>query len=150
MDSSLFFPAARPDFGEKYTIEAKKICDACEVKSQCYMYALRYELHGFWGGTTPPERRRLRKAAGISVETPTVAYVQTLGHGTAAGYQRHMRLGLQPCASCSNAHAVQKRALRYQAQENRATTKEERKTERLREGAGGDYPSALGTSRRMV
>lgn len=150
MDSELFYPVARPDFGEKFAAEVRKICAACEVKSECYMYALRHERHGFWGGTTPPERRKLRKAAGISVDTPTVAYVQTLGHGTAAGYIRHLRLGLQPCDACRDAKAAQKKALQYQAQENRATTKEERKTESIRQGAGRDYSGSEGTSGRLV
>jgi WhiB family redox-sensing transcriptional regulator len=39
--------------------EAKKICDACPVKSACLEHALTYEEGGIWGGTDEKERRRM-------------------------------------------------------------------------------------------
>lgn len=41
---------------------AKSICDQCPVKFLCLEYALEsYEQEGIWGGTTPWERRALRR-----------------------------------------------------------------------------------------
>jgi WhiB family redox-sensing transcriptional regulator len=41
---------------------AKEFCDRCPIKSQCIEYAVAAnELYGIWGGTTPRERRYLRK-----------------------------------------------------------------------------------------
>ncbi|MER5494617.1 WhiB family transcriptional regulator [Streptomyces sp. NPDC002454] len=46
------------------TREAKKVCLACEVRSECLEYALANdERFGIWGGLSERERRRLKKAA---------------------------------------------------------------------------------------
>ncbi|MGZ4691233.1 MAG: WhiB family transcriptional regulator [Acidimicrobiia bacterium] len=42
--------------------EAKSICSECPVEVDCLQYALRTkEDHGVWGGTTPRERRQMRR-----------------------------------------------------------------------------------------
>ncbi|GAA3099768.1 hypothetical protein GCM10020254_51560 [Streptomyces goshikiensis] len=44
------------------TREAKKVCLACEVRSECLEYALANdERFGIWGGLSERERRRLKK-----------------------------------------------------------------------------------------
>jgi WhiB family redox-sensing transcriptional regulator len=41
--------------------DAKAVCGACVVKSECLLYAITTaEPHGVWGGSTEDERRRLR------------------------------------------------------------------------------------------
>ena len=46
------------------TREAKKVCLACEVRSECLEYALANdERFGIWGGLSERERRRLKKSA---------------------------------------------------------------------------------------
>lgn len=58
MGFDLFFDADR-------VAEAKAVCAACEVRSECLAWALRHETPGdpkagggVWGGMTMPERRR--------------------------------------------------------------------------------------------
>ena len=44
------------------TREAKKVCLACEVRSECLEYALAHdERFGIWGGLSERERRRLKR-----------------------------------------------------------------------------------------
>lgn len=44
------------------TREAKKVCLACEVRSECLEYALANdERFGIWGGLSERERRRRRR-----------------------------------------------------------------------------------------
>lgn len=46
------------------TREAKRICESCEVRSQCLDYALENdERFGIWGGLSERERRKLRREA---------------------------------------------------------------------------------------
>lgn len=46
------------------TREAKRICDSCEVRSECLEYALSNdERFGIWGGLSERERRKLRRSA---------------------------------------------------------------------------------------
>lgn len=59
-DPEAFFPEKGGS-----TREAKRICDGCEVRSECLDYALANdERFGIWGGMSERERRKLRREAG--------------------------------------------------------------------------------------
>ena len=56
-DPEAFFPEKGGS-----TREAKRICQGCEVKSECLEYALlKDERFGIWGGLSERERRRLKR-----------------------------------------------------------------------------------------
>ncbi|GAA1345467.1 WhiB family transcriptional regulator [Arthrobacter roseus] len=58
-DPEAFFPEKGGS-----TRDAKRVCGACNVRSQCLEYALANdERFGIWGGMSERERRRLRKQA---------------------------------------------------------------------------------------
>lgn len=58
-DPEAFFPEKGGS-----TRDAKKVCGACNVRSECLEYALANdERFGIWGGLSERERRRLRKRA---------------------------------------------------------------------------------------
>lgn len=58
-DPEAFFPEKGGS-----TRDAKKICAACEVRTECLEYALgNDERFGIWGGLSERERRKLRKRA---------------------------------------------------------------------------------------
>jgi WhiB family redox-sensing transcriptional regulator len=58
-DPEAFFPEKGGS-----TRDAKKVCAACNVRSQCLEYALSNdERFGIWGGLSERDRRRLRKRA---------------------------------------------------------------------------------------
>lgn len=58
-DPELFFP----DKNEPNT-NAKTICAACPVTTQCLEYAMRNGIgFGVWGGLSARERSKLRRAA---------------------------------------------------------------------------------------
>lgn len=59
-----------PSRDPRYTESLRLICSGCPVKSDCLEHALRFEHHGFWGGTSPHERRELRKKLNIVVTDP--------------------------------------------------------------------------------
>jgi hypothetical protein len=61
-DTDSYYPVAFIDQGEIKVL--KKICEGCPFKQPCQEYALVHESYGFWGGTTPPERERIRKVIG--------------------------------------------------------------------------------------
>lgn len=62
MDTDDFYP----ETGNVPT-RAMKACAACVVRHQCLEHALDHgELYGVWGGTTPEQRRRLRKARRVA------------------------------------------------------------------------------------
>jgi WhiB family redox-sensing transcriptional regulator len=56
-NTEIFFPASANE-----EVDALAICATCPVRAQCLDYAIRNrENHGIWGGTTPEERRRMRR-----------------------------------------------------------------------------------------
>ena len=57
VDTSLFYP----DRGCSGA-DAKRICQACEARSECLEYALAHdERFGIWGGLSERERRKLKR-----------------------------------------------------------------------------------------
>ncbi len=57
VDPEAFFPEQGGS-----TREAKKVCLACEVRSECLDYALKHdERFGVWGGLSERERRKLKQ-----------------------------------------------------------------------------------------
>ena len=65
-DTNVFYP--EPDeFGNYVESDfdvAKNICNSCWLKDKCLEFALNSnEKEGVWGGTSPAERRRLRRRA---------------------------------------------------------------------------------------
>ena len=56
-DPEAFFPEKGGS-----TREAKRICQGCDVRSECLEYALAHdERFGIWGGLSERERRKLKK-----------------------------------------------------------------------------------------
>ena len=68
IDITLFFPDEKGDNGsDTYTL-ARTICSACTVRIQCLEWAVRHEDHGMWGGTSPVERRKIRRERKIKLQ----------------------------------------------------------------------------------
>ena len=56
-DTEIFYPVTSDE-----EAEALSICATCPVRAQCLDDALRNrETYGIWGGTTPEQRRRIRR-----------------------------------------------------------------------------------------
>lgn len=63
VDPELFFPVSETGMAaHRQVAQAKAVCGRCPVAGQCLEWAVRTgEPEGIWGGTTPDERRRLRR-----------------------------------------------------------------------------------------
>jgi len=62
-DPELFFPIAKSALTATQMRKAQLICADCGVRQQCLDFAMQNgEMHGVWGGTTPDERIRARRA----------------------------------------------------------------------------------------
>lgn len=58
-DPDLWHPANGNRAGAE---RAKQICQRCPVREGCLAWALQaHEEHGVWGGTTPRDRRKIRR-----------------------------------------------------------------------------------------
>jgi WhiB family transcriptional regulator, redox-sensing transcriptional regulator len=63
-DPDLFFPiATHVAVAASQMRKAQLICAGCGVRQQCLDFAVQNgEMNGVWGGTTPEERIRARRA----------------------------------------------------------------------------------------
>ena len=64
VDPELFYPTEKG--GRSQVRQARYVCRRqCKVQQECLTYALDHgeNLWGVWGGTTPEERRRLKRRA---------------------------------------------------------------------------------------
>jgi WhiB family redox-sensing transcriptional regulator len=62
-DPDLFFPVAVSTAASKQVSRALRLCQGCTVRQHCLDFAMQSgEKDGIWGGTTPEERIRARRA----------------------------------------------------------------------------------------
>lgn len=62
-DPDLFFPVSATGISAAQADQACRICAGCRVRRQCLQFAMDHgEMEGIWGGTTPEERVRARRA----------------------------------------------------------------------------------------
>lgn len=98
----LFFPD-KPD-GRKAVDAARAICATCPVQAECLNYVMNgtggWQEFGVWAGTSPEERRILRRGGRPLPRRPPC--------GTTSGYQSHRRCGEPPCQACKTAHTQYK------------------------------------------
>ncbi len=102
-DPELFFPVSESGpAAARQIAAAKAICARCPVAEQCLDWALLAgESAGIWGGTTPDERRLLRRALQAGLSSPAgLGPFRTAGHGTLTPGRRHQSAGgpLRPVA----------------------------------------------------
>jgi len=70
----LMFPKKHKDI--TYIAQARKICNQCQVKTQCLNYALTFpagDMHGVWAGLTPRQLAAEQRNQNIRPTTPTLA-----------------------------------------------------------------------------
>lgn len=70
---SWFYPDNRLKVLPVESVKAIKICETCAVQVDCREYALRFELHGIWGGLTESQRHSIRKRRGIMLLNPGIS-----------------------------------------------------------------------------
>jgi WhiB family redox-sensing transcriptional regulator len=64
IDPELFFPVSESGPAVWQVAAAKAVCARCPVTADCLSWAMRAgEADGIWGGTTPGERRTLRRVS---------------------------------------------------------------------------------------
>ncbi|HVX20917.1 MAG TPA: WhiB family transcriptional regulator [Acidimicrobiales bacterium] len=73
-----FYPKVPESGGRPGLALVMSYCGQCPVGGECLAWAIRTEEFGYWGGTSPDERARLRQVLGIEFVyvTPYRARVQ--------------------------------------------------------------------------
>ena len=50
--------------------QARALCATCPLIEACGEWAIHFEDYGFWAGTTPRQRKKIRKERGIKLIRP--------------------------------------------------------------------------------
>jgi WhiB family transcriptional regulator, redox-sensing transcriptional regulator len=80
VDGEMFFPEKGGT-----TTDARRICQGCEVRTECLDFALaRHEQNGIWGGLSPRERRKLTAPSAMTTQDDEALRLHGLGWTTAA------------------------------------------------------------------
>jgi len=88
VDPELFFPVGESGPAVRQVAAARAVCARCPVQRECRDWALQAgEPAGIWGGTTPEERRLLRRRLLLrGTSSPVIARAHGLhGSVSAAG-----------------------------------------------------------------
>jgi WhiB family transcriptional regulator, redox-sensing transcriptional regulator len=68
-DPDLFFPLSTTGPALRQVEAAKRICQACPVRTPCLAWALDQNVVGIWGGLTEEERHVLRRVVARTAST---------------------------------------------------------------------------------
>lgn len=56
-----------------------RVCSGCTFLTECFGYAVKHESQGFWGGTSPKQRHKLRREYNILLDETNVSdYVEVI------------------------------------------------------------------------
>jgi WhiB family transcriptional regulator, redox-sensing transcriptional regulator len=69
-EPELFFPIGTTGPARAHLADAQKVCQSCEVQTDCLQWALSNGVdYGVWGGYSEDQRRSLRRRAARSRNT---------------------------------------------------------------------------------
>ena len=122
LPTDVFYPGR----GSVVSKVIKERCAICPVKDACLEHALKYEAHGYWGGTTEKDRVAIRMNRDIILIKPETVFwysvseakrekeenrtkIQGRGRkarvcGTYSAYKGHLGRKEVPCEPCKKAN----------------------------------------------
>jgi WhiB family redox-sensing transcriptional regulator len=65
--------------GQKVCQEVVNACSACPVKPDCLQHALEHEEYGYWAGTNPVQREKIRKDIGVRLQPINFDFIDRQG-----------------------------------------------------------------------
>lgn len=72
VDPEIYYPSSFNAVTRATRALMDELCNACHVRDACLMWALHHEKDGYWAGTTPEDRHRLRRHMRITLDVPVI------------------------------------------------------------------------------
>ena len=72
VDPEIYYPSSFNAVRRTTRALMDQLCNACHARESCLMWALHHERDGYWAGTTPEDRFRLRRQMGITLQVPVI------------------------------------------------------------------------------
>ena len=65
-DPEAFYPEV---FSPEHDRAIREICEWCPMREPCADWGMRHETHGYWGGLSPADRRKIRRKRGRPLQS---------------------------------------------------------------------------------
>lgn len=65
-DPEAFYPEV---FSPEHDRAIREICEWCPMREPCADWGIRHETHGYWGGLSPADRRKIRRKRGRPLQS---------------------------------------------------------------------------------
>lgn len=72
VDPEIYYPSSFNAVRRTTRALMDQMCNACHAREACLMWALHHEREGYWAGTTPEDRHKLRRQLGIPLQVPVI------------------------------------------------------------------------------
>lgn len=72
VDPEWFYPVTFNGVTRKDRAMLNDLCNGCSMREPCLSWALAHEKEGFWAGTTPEDRIKLRRKMSIALDSRRV------------------------------------------------------------------------------
>ena len=72
VDPEIYYPSSFYAVTRMTRALMDSLCNDCHARDACLLWALHHEKDGYWAGTTPEDRYRLRRSMNILLDVPTI------------------------------------------------------------------------------
>lgn len=72
VDPDLYYPSTFNAVPRRTRALMNELCNECHMREPCLMWSLHHEKDGFWAGTTPEDRHRMRRDLRIVLSVPVI------------------------------------------------------------------------------
>lgn len=69
VDPEIYYPSSFNAVKRQTRVLMDSLCNDCHMREPCLLWALHHERDGFWAGTTPEDRIKLRRKLKIQFES---------------------------------------------------------------------------------
>jgi len=69
VDPDIFYPVTFNGLAMSTKALLNSMCNDCHMREPCLSWAIGHEKEGYWAGTTPEDRMRLRKKLGVKLQS---------------------------------------------------------------------------------
>ena len=76
LDPELYFPDDFYGQTRKTKRVMESLCRSCHSRAACLTWAVKHEVDGYWAGTNPHTRKKLRRELGVTLRIVTVPITQ--------------------------------------------------------------------------
>lgn len=72
VDPDIYYPSTFNAVPRMTRALLNELCNGCAMRDPCLMWALHHEKDGFWAGTTPEDRHKMRRTLRIPLNVPVI------------------------------------------------------------------------------